>query len=207
MTEPRFDLGHHPPDMTVGADPDHLAVTGPGIAPLQDLDRYAANAPLIHLPTGRLVEVDGVSTRESKSVVIHLVDLTGCPDAEHGAAGPAGPISCRTVDVWSAAKRGTKSREVAIADVIALGVGVGGGSDLLDGSPRHRGLVAREGMGASSQSQKQAQENWNQEQQAWAPHRKVLSQKRVRKERFRPIRMTLFQNRHMDWLGMGIPLA
>jgi hypothetical protein len=35
--------------------------------------------------------------------------------------------------------------------VIALGVGVGGGPDLLDGSAGERGFVARQGVGAPSQ--------------------------------------------------------
>ena len=60
--KPRFDLIHHPSDVTVGADADHLAVALPGIAPVEDFDRDSAHTPCAHLPLRGFVEVDGIPT-------------------------------------------------------------------------------------------------------------------------------------------------
>ena len=135
VAKERFDLVHHPLDVAVGSDADHPAVAGPRIAPLEDLDRHATDAPLTHRRLARLVEVDGVHTREGEAVVVHLVDLPCRPDPEHGSARPARPVGGRTVD-RPAPELGAQCGQVTVSPVITLGVCVGGGPDLLDRSPR-----------------------------------------------------------------------
>ena len=68
--------------MPVGSDADHLAVALPGISPLEDLDRYAADSPLPHEFSGGFIEVDGIPAGESEPIVVHLEDLPRYPDPE-----------------------------------------------------------------------------------------------------------------------------
>lgn len=179
MREPGADLFHHPANVAIGSDADHFPVTGPRVAPLQDFDRDAADAPFPHLSLAWLVEVDGVDPGEGKPVVIHLIDLARCPDPENRAAWPAGPVGRGTVDLGAAAERGAEGGQVPIADMIALRVGVGCGANLLDGRTAQGGLVPRQGMGAPSQDQESRDEKQEGEV---ASHESDSSQKKYKNE-------------------------
>ena len=140
MAKPRFNFVHHAPDMTVGSDADHLAVALPGIAPLEDLDRYATNAPLPHKLSGGFVEVDGIPSGEGEPIVVDLEDFPRGPNPEQGAAGPACPVGSRAVDC-TVSERSPERRPSPVSEMVALALRVGGGANLLDGSTSHGRLV------------------------------------------------------------------
>ena len=136
-------------DVAVRADTDHLAIAGPGITPVIDLDRHAATPPLVHEPAGGLVEVDGVAAREGKPVVVDLEEFSGRPDAEDRAAGPASPVGGGAVDC-PITQRSAESCKSLVTTMIALTLCVGGGTDFLNRGPGHRGLVAGKRVGTTT---------------------------------------------------------
>ena len=157
MAKPRFDLLHHPLDVAVRADANHLSVALPRVSPVEDFDRDTTYPPLSHLTLRGFVEVDGVYPGEREAVVIHFIDLPCRPNPEDGTARPTGPVCGSTVHNAMAQGR-TNRRPCPIAEVIALTLGVGGGSDFLNRGASERRLIAREGMKTSRQKQWKKQE-------------------------------------------------
>ena len=141
MTEPGLDFLHHSLDVAIGAHADHLAVAGPGITPVVDLDGHAAHAPFIHESAGGFVQVDGIDPGEGKAVVVNLIEFTCGSNAEDGAAGPACPIGSGAINGPVFQGR-AESGEGLVAVMIAFALGVGGGADFLHGGAAHGSLVA-----------------------------------------------------------------
>jgi len=178
--------------VTVGADADHLAVALPGISPVENLDRHTADTPCPHFTFGGFVEVNGIATGEGKSVVIHLVDLSRCPDSEDGAAGPAGPVGGGTIHD-AVSERSPQGCFGPIADMVALALRVGGGSYFLNGGPLDRGFVGRQRMGTSTEDEQQ-RKKWER-----TLHKSISWQIAGEVSSF--LLRRLLQNRHTDCLG------
>lgn len=139
----RLDLTDHLPHMAgfalAGFENGEALAVG---TPLDDVDVYAACAPGVHCGMRRLVKINSSGSDEGGAVVINDVDIGIAVDLKDGAHGIHGPISGGAADL-AVFERTARSILRAVLQVIALGVGEGGGSNVVNDVSGLSGLGIR----------------------------------------------------------------
>ena len=101
--------------------------------PFEHFDVHMARTPLVHGRLGRAVEIDGAGADESRTVIVHLINIRLALDLEFGADRVNGPVC-------GGASHSTKLEDIAdgtpgtVNDVIAFTLGVSGRLHIADGA-------------------------------------------------------------------------
>src|SRR5262249_19143426 len=110
------------------------------VSPAQYLDVNTARSPRVHRRARRLVEIDRVRAGKRPAIVLDDVSLAGLLDAKGGADRPARPVARRAVH-RARLQRIAARVAIAVLAMVAFGMRVRGGADVLELRAGERALV------------------------------------------------------------------
>ncbi|MEA3144981.1 MAG: hypothetical protein QOI53_402, partial [Verrucomicrobiota bacterium] len=110
----------------------------------------------IHFRPRGTIEVDGVSSGQSPTVIVDFVDLTGGQDEESRTDWPSGPVAGGAAD-GPGFESGADSTGFTVTSVIVLCLGVGGGSHFHELTARQgRFIFWKRASGAAKKEDRQS---------------------------------------------------